>query len=232
MAKRKWKKKVVKVEIPEKEFQRWKFVDEDKRILLIDFRCIRTELFKKINYGARRKIKWQTPKQLESLIEEYFASCYDYLYDFKTQQPLLDAEGRPRKGQVEPFTVSGLALHIHISTQQLKSLSNKDIDALGMPTDEDYEGPTYSDLITAARQKIETYAEKRLFDKDGFNGGKFVLDCAFKWGYRKELAEIEKMKKEIELKERELQLKIEQAAAAEDTEDNTINVTIHRAGEE
>lgn len=231
--KRKWKKKVVKVEIPERNYRRYSFPEEgNDRIILIDFRCIRLETYEKINYGARRRIKWQSPKQLQNLIDEYFASCYDYLYDFKTQQPLFDAEGNPRKGQVKPFTISGLALYIHIDTRQLRSMKAKEIDALGMPTDEDYEGPTYAELVTQARQKIENYAESRLFDRDGFNGGKFVLDCAFKWGYRKELAEIKRMKQELELKERELQFKIEQAAAGEETEDNTINVTIHRAGEE
>lgn len=229
---KKWKKKVLRVEIPEYNFRRYTFpVEGNKRIILIDFRCIRAEELKKINYGARRKIKWQSPEQLKTLVDEYFASCYGYLYDYRTHQLILDENGEPRKGQVKPFTMAGLARHCHVTTRQLRIMKAKDIDKLGVPTDEDYKGLQYSDVMLEARQKIEEYAEGRLYDRDGFNGGRYVLDCAYKWGYRKELAEIKKMRKELEFKERELEMKLRMMAMGED-ENEPINITIRRAGED
>jgi hypothetical protein len=44
-----------------------------------------------------------------------------------------------------------------------------------------YQGePEYLDTIMRAKAKVEEYAERRLFDKDGANGAKFSLANNFK----------------------------------------------------
>ena len=60
----------------------------------------------------------------------------------------------------KPYTVSGLALSLNITQQTLCNYAYKD---------------DYFEAINRARQKCLSYAEDRLFDKDGVNGAKFYL---------------------------------------------------------
>ena len=67
-----------------------------------------------------------------------------------------------------PWTISGLAYHLGLSSRQ--ALIN-------------YKGRSkeFNDAITRARLKCETYAEERLFDRDGQRGAEFSLRCNFGW---------------------------------------------------
>ena len=82
--------------------------------------------------------------------------------------------------------------------------------------------------------RIEEYAETRLYDRDGYNGSKFVLDCAFNWNTRKEIAEIDSMIATKEIKAKELELKIraqelkEKTLLGEADEDSEITINIKR----
>lgn len=136
----------------------------------------------------------------------------------------MNADGSPRIGQIKPYTVSGLACYIHIESSAIKKYSNAQIDELGFPTDEEYIGPQYSDIIIEARKKIEAFAEERLYDRDGFSGGRFVLNCAFGWQEAREAAEIKNMKKMQKLKEKEFKLKKELADGESENEPVTINI--------
>ena len=138
--------------------------------------------------------------------------------------PFMDENGRPRIGQIKPDTVSGLACYIHIESSSIKKYSREQIDELGYPTDDDYSGPQYSDIIIEARKKIEAFAEERLYDRDGFAGGKFVLNCAFGWQDRKEVADIENMKKMRKLKEKEFKMKRDLIEGENSDEPITINI--------
>lgn len=226
------KEKILKIKVHNRDFKRYKLnVDGNPRKIFIDFRCIHKNSYGTINYGSRKRIKWTSPQQLENKINEYWESCNGYILG-KDRMPILDEDGRYVRGQVKPYTTTGLAIALGIDRSTLLSYTEDQINALGVPTDEDYEGPTYGELVRAARMKIQEYAESKLYDRDGFNGGKFVLDCSFGWIGNKEKAEIKKMKKELQVKLRELELREKQLdlAMAEGV-DEPINITIRRAGE-
>lgn len=222
------KKKTIKVEVQETSYRRWRVDELNPRIIYIDFRCIRTTPFKSVDYGTRRLIKWNSPEHLQGLIDEYFASCYGVIYNPRTGMPFFDEDGRPRTGQVKPFTVSGLACYIHIDSASIRKYSNQQIDALGYPTPDEYIGPQYSEIIDEARKKIEAFAEERLYDRDGFNGGKFVLNCAFGWQDRLEAATIKNMKAQQKMKRAEFELKKELIDGG-NGEEEAVTINIVRA---
>lgn len=234
--------KTIKVEIPKTRYKRWRFVEppeEDRgkndggsekkdsrkhRVLLIDFRCIRSVPYKPVDYGSRAHTKWNSPAHLQGLVDEYFASCMGVIYDPKTRLPYMDELGRPRIGQIKPYTISGLACYIHIDTSAIKKYTRGQIDELGCPTEEDYVGPQYSDILLEARKKIEAFAEERLYDRDGFNGGRFVLNSAFGWREGKEEAEIQNMERMYKMKKKELKLKKDMIDEGSEEEPFTINI--------
>lgn len=139
----------------------------------------------------------------------------------------MDQNGEPVICQIKPYTISGLACYIHIDSSAIIKYSNQQIDELGYPTDEEYMGPQYSDIINEARKKIEAFAEERLYDRDGFGGGKFVLNCAFGWKETREVAEQKNMKKMMKLKKKEFKLKKENTAG--DSSEEPITISIVRA---
>lgn len=117
-----------------------------------------------------RPRKYKTVVELEAAIDAYFEEC--------AGEPLLDDEGNPilYKGLPvitggRPPTVTGLAYALGFKSRQ--ALLN-------------YQGKEkFNDTITRAKLKIESYAEERLFDRDGANGAKFSLMNNFKgWSDR------------------------------------------------
>ena len=224
------KRKVV-LEIQEPKYRRYRVIDKEKRILLIDFRCIRSVPYKSVDYGARRIILWKSPQQLQQLVDEYFQSCFGPVRNPKTGGFYENPDGSLVVSQIKPFTVSGLALYCHIESSLIKAYSREKIDSLGYPTDEDYVGPSYSDIMKEARRRIETYAAEQLYSRDGFGGGRFVLNAAFSWTEQKERAEIENMKAQVELKKKELKFRKKQAAVG-DVAVDPVTITIRRAGSE
>ena len=222
------KKETIKMEVTKKKYRRYRFADFSNRVIFIDFRCIRSVPYKSVDYGSRRRIKWNSPAHLQSLVDEYFASCEGVIYNPRTGLPFMNEDGTPRIGQIKPYTVSGLACYIHIDTTSIKEYSREKIDDLGYPTDEDYCGPQYSDIILEARKKIEAFAEERLYDRDGFNGGKFVLNCAFGWQDRLEKANIKNMEESRKIKKKELKLKKE-VLAGDGAGEEPVTINIVRA---
>nr|DAM10850.1 MAG TPA: DNA packaging protein gp3 [Caudoviricetes sp.] len=223
------KEKTLKVRVPDTKYRRWRMAEPENeerngRVILIDFRCIRNVPFKSVDYGSRRRIKWNSPAHLQSLVDEYFASCEGVIYNPKTGMPFYDDMGRPRMGQIKPYTISGLACYIHIDSSSIKKYTNEQIDELGYPTGDEYVGPQYSEIIIEARKKIEAFAEERLYDRDGFNGGRFVLNCAFGWQERRDEAEIKNMKKMQKLREKELKMKQSLIEGEDGDEPVTINI--------
>lgn len=82
---------------------------------------------------------------------------YDNLADLEAGIDNYFAE-QDEKGK--PYTLSGLALALNITPQTLCNYACKD---------------DYFDAINRARQKCLSYAESRLYDKDGVQGAKFYL---------------------------------------------------------
>lgn len=128
---------------------------------------------KKENRGAPPKYK--DVSEIEGLIDNYFKECEG--------EPFLNEDGQPlttEKGAVlykkppKPLTVTGLALALGFNSRQ--SLLNYQ------------DKPDFMDTITRAKSRVEEYAEKRLFDKDGANGAKFSLANNFRgWSEKQEI---------------------------------------------
>jgi hypothetical protein len=87
-------------------------------------------------------------------------------------------------------------------------------------------------VIQRAKQVIEAYAEGRLYDRDGSNGARFVLDCCYGWVSRKEQSDIRKAKDESKLRREEFDLKKRLIDEAEDDDDFTINIVRGRRNDE
>ena len=128
-----------------------------------------------------------------------------------------------------PLTISGLGLHIGVATNTLKRYK-----AIAESGTVPYE---FAEVVMDALQRIEAYAERRGYDRDGHKGSQFVLERGFHWQTKKEESEIRRNKIEIELaqekyklQEKEHQLKMKMMEMGlDDGEDSSINITISRA---
>lgn len=202
------------------------------RVWVFDFRGIQTsppnksqlQLLKRAHRSYRgKKPTFSSPQQLQAEVDQYFESCYGPLIDWKKNQLVYDKNGDPVRVQVEPFTVSGLAYYLGMPTETLDKISWGWYDDLDDTTDDDM---LCSAILKRAKQRISMYSEKRLYDREGVVGAKFVLDHHFRVIGQKEKAEIEALQKQAEYKMQELELK-KQMMDVED-EDNSLQITIVR----
>lgn len=203
---------------------------EPKYVWNIDFRGIRsgncTRKPKKGWKFAGSSYAFDSPEQLQKLVDGYFNSCFGFRYD-KLGNIMYDKDGEPIRYQARPFTVSGLSLHLGVSTRTFHQYSTGKFD-------QDFEGDKdsllYKEILVKARQKIEAFAEENLYSKDTSFGAKFVLDSAFGWCTTKEQAEIEKMKFESWIRNKEFELK--QQLTQMGQEDTGLEIRIVRKGQE
>ena len=218
------RKKIV-IDAPKHPVVRYRFLDENTVVL--DLRGIfspHSPFNGRLNPTKGSKKRFMSPEHLQCMVNEYFESCNGPLLD-RYGNLVYDNEGNIVKTQVEPWTVSGLALYLGISTNTLKQYKFGRIDSLldEMRVDTD-DYMTFSSVVLKAKQKIETYAEKRLYDKDGQYGARFVLDNAFGWLSRKEQAEIDNMTHESVIKDKEFELKRNLLDSEDDDGSLTINI--------
>ena len=218
-------KKQIVIDVPKHPVVRYRFLDE--RTVVLDLRGIfspHSPFNGRLNPTKGQKRRFMSPQHLQSMIDEYFESCNGPLLD-RYGNLVYDKDGRLVKTQVEPWTVSGLALYLGVSTNTLKKYRQGMIDELltEMKADTD-DYMTFSSVVLRARQKIEGYAEKRLYDKDGQYGARFVLDNAFGWVSKKEQAEIDKMVQEGILKAKEFEFKKDLLDSGDDDSSLTINI--------
>ena len=214
------------IEVPKRTPKRYQWVSD--RVVRIDMRGIRKPLTGSGDRSHTRKFR--SPEHLEALCNEYFASCDGVLYNHKTGQPYLDKDGMPLVGQIKPYTISGLALYLDIDTTILKKYEKGLRDSIGF--NEEYSMLEYSQVIRRARQRIEAYAENRLYDRDGYNGARFVLDNAYNWVSQREQAEIEHLNRTDKLKAKEYKLRKKSAIGTDIDEPITITVTRARREDE
>lgn len=131
---------------------------------------------KKKHPGGRPR-KFKSAKEMQQAIDNYFESCYSmqYVRDGKGNI-LFDENEHPlkEKVQVEPFTITGLALALDTNRQGLLNYQNL------------YE-PEFFDTILRAKAKIENYAEKQLFLAKSANGPAFNLKNNYGWVDRQEV---------------------------------------------
>lgn len=218
-------KKQITIDAPTHPVVRYRFVDE--RTVVLDLRGIfspHSPFNGRMNPTKGQKRRFVSPEHLQCMVNEYFESCNGPLLD-RYGNLVYNKEGQLVKTQVEPWTVSGLALYLGISTNTLKQYKLGRIDSLldEMRADTD-DYMTFSSVVLKAKQKIESYAERRLYDRDGQMGARFVLDNAFQWVSHKEQAEIDKMIQEGVLKAKEFELKRDLLDSGEDDSSLTINI--------
>ena len=114
-----------------------KFYDEG-----LDKEELKKEYFLKLNNNTRFK----TLEELQFRINEYFDKMFQ---------------------QHRPYTMSGLALWLGVTTKTLRSW------------EKDYGDTVYTDIIKFAKQRVENYAEESLYDNRKASGAKFVLENYF-----------------------------------------------------
>lgn len=226
------KKKLV-IDAPENPVVRYRV--DDERHLTLDLRGIRdphNPLQGRLNPSKGSPKKYLSPEHLQSMVNEYFESCMGPLFD-KWGNLVKDDNGDLVKTQVKPYTLSGLALFLGLSTETLRKYKNGRLDTLldelKAETDDCL---TFSRVVLRAKQTIEAYAEGRLYDKDGSNGARFVLDHCYGWVSSKEEADIKRSKKEMQLRQDEFDLKKRLIDEGEEDDSFTINIVRGRRNEE
>lgn len=122
-----------------------------------------------------RPPKFQSPEQMQVLIDKYFEDCKGRILYNDDGSPVLDKYGNAVIIDAHPPTVTGLALALGFNTRL--SLLNYQAK------------PAFVNTVSRAKSRVEQYAEERLFDKDGANGAKFSL--ANNWEGWREKQQIE-----------------------------------------
>ncbi len=223
----------VVIDAPEHPVVRSRWVDERK--VVIDFRAIRLPLKQGMTDNPGRRPLFLSVEDLQAKCEAYFESCMGYAFD-KNNDIVRGEDGRPVRVQVRPYTVSGFARALGLSTVTMMQYRGGEIDTLldEMRSDTD-DMLTFARVLNDARQRIEEYVESRLYDRDGQGGARHVLDCAYgaKWVTSKERAEIDKMSREMKLKLEEFNMKKKLLEEGDGDDSITINVVRAKAkGEE
>lgn len=218
-------KKKITIDAPENPVIRYR-VDDDRHLTL-DLRGIRdphSPLQGRLNPSKGSPKKYMSPEHLQAMVNEYFESCMGPLFD-KWGNLVKDDNGNLVKTQVKPYTLSGLALFLGLSTETLRKYKTGRLDTIldEMKAETD-DCLTFSRVVLRAKQTIEAYAEGRLYDKDGSNGARFVLDHCYGWVSCKEEAEIKRSKKEMRLRQDEFDLKKRLIDEGEEDDSLTINI--------
>lgn len=221
--------KTISVKVPAKRLVRIK--RKKPRLWIFDFRGIRnhppTQKELQNLLGLRHagyygeKPAFTSPEVLQKNVDEYFMSCYEPVVD-RAGRLVRDDKGEIVKVQKRPFTVSGLAYHIGVSTDALNRYCRGVMDDLG----EEDDNLLYSTILQRAKQRIEFFVEESLYSRDSQPGARFVLDSHFNRTTQKEKAEIFEKLKNIEMKQKEFELK--KNMSEEDTGDGTLTINIVR----
>lgn len=172
---------------------------------------------------------YETAEELKAACDSYFNSREFILRD-KWGQPITDPETGEVLKDTKPLTLSGLALHIGVSTPTLWRY--RKTAAAGLCR------PDYAQVVQEAVQRIESYAEERIYDKDGQRGSQFVLQVGFGWNTRKEKRESKRLQVETEIakaklkmqqEEHRMKMKMLEAGLDSGSVDNEVKITITRA---
>lgn len=97
---------------------------------------------------ANSRCTYKTPDELVEVVTQYFKNC-----------------DRNEK----PYTISGLALFLGLSTETLRRY------------EKEYGDTEYADIIKRAKQTVEVYTAEATFDNKKFQGAKFNLQNNFGW---------------------------------------------------
>ena len=104
---------------------------------------------------------YKCKEEIEGKIEAYFKECEGEILRNANDEPVLNKFGEPVYINQKPPTVTGLALALGFSTRMaLLSYQGKE---------------EFANTISRAKARVEEYAERRLYDRDGSNGAQFSL---------------------------------------------------------
>lgn len=117
--------------------------------------------------------RYKRASEIQGLIEQYLKDCEGKPYIDDDGLGVIDKNGQPIIVGQKPPTITGLALALGFTSRQ--ALLNYQAK------------PEFVDTITRAKSRIEEYAERRLFDRDGQRGAEFSLKYNFKWGDASEM---------------------------------------------
>lgn len=108
-----------------------------------------------------RPPKFKSVEEFEKLAEAYFSSCFEEVWK---DEPKRDSNGNlqykdgkiilePVKHlkQVEPFTVTGLALALNTTRETLMDYQKNE---------------KFSDAVKRAKTRVENYSEKKLYESN------------------------------------------------------------------
>lgn len=113
-----------------------------------------TEELKKEYLKLNSHCKFKNSQELEFMISEYFEEC---------------------NHKRRPYTISGLALWLGLTTQTLRNYERNFGDT------------EYADIIKEAKQQIEEFAECCLYDNKRSSGAKYVLENNFSWSSKQDV---------------------------------------------
>lgn len=168
------------------------------------------------NLVGKKRI-YQTPEQLQTVIDKYFESCEGIRFN-KYGHPVTDTDGQVVTVVVRPYTISGLANAIGVSTYVLRHYRVN--AAMGnIP-------PAFAAVIDEAKQKVQQYAEEALYDMNSQRGAQFVMQAGFYWNTRKEESDIASAGIRNNLAKQEFDLK--KSMLGEGIEDSEITINIVR----
>ena len=105
---------------------------------------------------ANSRCKYKNSEELIYQIQQYFYTC---------------------RCEHKPYTISGLALFLGLSTETLRRY------------EKEYGDTEYADIIKFAKQQVEVYAEEGLYDKSKSSGAKFVLQNNFGWADKQDVSQ-------------------------------------------
>lgn len=123
---------------------------------------------------AGRPPMYETPEEMQIIIDEYFNKCDGEILLDSNGDPMLNKYNEPIFYNKKAYTVTGLALALGFTSRQaLINYQHKD---------------RFVDTVTRAKMRCQEYAENRLYDKEGSNGAKFSLSNNFGW-FEKQIIE-------------------------------------------
>lgn len=108
-----------------------------------------------------RPLKFKTPEELQTAIDEYFAWC-----DARTIKKVDDNGKEYLVSYPAPYTMHGLARALQVDRQTILNYADKD---------------EYFGAIKAARQRVAEDVETRLMDGKAQTGAIFNLKNNFGW---------------------------------------------------
>lgn len=114
---------------------------------------------------------FKDPEKMQEAVDRYFESCWEMKkigIDEETGEPIYE------KVMIKPYLVSGLAFALGMSTESLRKYGSNHLQK------GPYEQEIFFAIVNAAKQRVEQFAEEKLFSNH-YNGGRFVLACNYRW---------------------------------------------------